>query len=170
MLGLKASGVRETSLLPMVKYFASKTNPTELSLAASLTVGANFTVQFHMHNSPQPPPRHLPSYLPRTNSTRRLISRSVSPRVQPDVSGSAGNANRDNHAKEEGLEIVRKGHRRQGKADRQRERGTNLPAQAVDHSHMCSAGTYIFPQPDQSHRFSPLNCLGGSKTHISRSS
>lgn len=161
--------MRETSLLPMMKCFASKTNPTEILLAASLTVGANFTLQFHVHNSPQPP-RHLPSYLPRTNSTCRLISRSVSPRVQPNVSGSAGNANRDNHAKEEGLEIVRKGHRRQRKADRQRQRGTNLPARAVDHSHVCSAGTDTFPQADQSHRFSPLNCLGGSKSHISCSS
>lgn len=101
---------------------------------------------------PPRPPCHFPSYLPRTNSTCRLISRSVSPRVQPNVSGSAGNANRDNHAKEEGLWIVREGSRRQIKSDRERERGTNLPSQAVEHLHKCpSSSTDRFPKMPKSH-------------------
>lgn len=92
VLGLEASGVRETSLLPTVTNSASQTNPREMLLAWSAAVGAPFPVQLHMRNSPQAP-LPLPSYLPRTNSMCRLISRSVSPRVQPNVSGSAGNAN-----------------------------------------------------------------------------
>lgn len=56
VLGLGASGVRETSPLPTVTNSASPTNPRETLLAWSLTVGAPFPVQFHMRNSPPGPP------------------------------------------------------------------------------------------------------------------
>lgn len=55
VLGLEASGVRETSLLPTVTNSASQTNPREILLAWSAAVGAPFPAQFHVRNSPQAP-------------------------------------------------------------------------------------------------------------------
>lgn len=55
VLGLGATGVRETSPLPTVTNSASQTNPREILLAWSLAVGAPFPAQFHIPNSPQAP-------------------------------------------------------------------------------------------------------------------
>lgn len=64
VLGLGASGVRETSPLPTVTNSASPTNPRGTLLASSLPLGAPFPAQFHLPNSPPRPPCQFPFLSP----------------------------------------------------------------------------------------------------------